>query len=118
MEVRMVVGSLAGVAVLYELVVLAHRSELATQLHSPGNVWVGAACLLVVGWAMAMAAPRVARWFGMFVAAGGWAAGAIAGYRQTEVAYALPLLGFGLVGAIIVVATYFNEQKVHRSRAA
>ncbi|MCU1448097.1 MAG: hypothetical protein JWP02_267 [Acidimicrobiales bacterium] len=114
----MVVGSLAGVAVLYELVLLAHRKELATQLHSPGNVWVGAACLLIVGWAMAMAAPRVARWFGMFVAAGGFAAGAVAGYGQTEVAYALPLLGFGLVGAVIVVASYLNEQQVHRHGAA
>jgi hypothetical protein len=114
----MVVGSLAGVAVLYELVVLAHRNELATQLHSPSNVWVGAACLLVVGWGLAMAVPRVARWFGMFAAAGGFAAGALAGYRQTEVAFALPLLGLGLVGAIVVVASYFNEQGVHRSRAA
>ena len=114
----MIVGSLAGVAVLYELVVLAHRTELASRLHSPSNVWVGAACLLVVGWAVAMAAPRVARWFGMFVAAGGFAAGALAGYGQTEAAYALPLLGLGLVGTIIVVASYFNEQQVHRGRAA
>src|SRR5947209_19890374 len=61
-----VVGSVAGIAVLYELVSLAHRSELATQLHSPMNVWLAAACLFVFGYGLALVAPRVARWFAMF----------------------------------------------------
>ena len=52
----MVVGSIAGVAVLYELVSLAHRSQLATKLHSPTNVWLADACVFFFGWGMALAA--------------------------------------------------------------
>jgi hypothetical protein len=61
-----------------------------------------------------MTAPRVARWFGMFLAAGGWAAGALAAYGRAEAPFAVPLLGLGLVGAIVVVASYLNEEQVHR----
>ena len=91
----MVVGSLAGVAVLYELVLLTHRHQLAARLHTPNNVWLAAACLFCFGWGLAMVAPKVARPFGMFVAAGSWAAGALAAYGDQET-FAVPLLCVGL----------------------
>ena len=50
----MVVGCLAGVAVLFELVSLAHRGQLEARLHDPVDVMLGAACLLVFGWGLAL----------------------------------------------------------------
>jgi len=113
----MVVGSLAGVAVFYELVSLAHRGQLTAKLHSPGNVWLGAACVFVFGWGLALVAPRVARWFGMFTAAGGWAAGAIAA-SGNESAYAVPLLCVGLAGALVVLASHRSENQRGRALTA
>ena len=113
----MVVGSVAGVAVLYELVSLAHRQQLAAQLHSPTNVWLGAACLFVFGYGLALVAPRVARWFGMFTAAGGWAAGSIAAYGG-ESLYAVPLLCLGLAAALIVLGAHWTENQQRRARTS
>jgi hypothetical protein len=112
-----VLGSVAGVALLYELLSFAHRSEPGAQFHSPSNVWLGAACLFVFGYGLALVAPRVARWFGMFTAAGGWAAGSIAAYGN-ETLYAVPLLCLGLVAAVIVLASFRNENQQRRPRTS
>jgi hypothetical protein len=115
--IAVVVGSVAGVAVLYELVSLAHRKELAAQLHSPTNVWLGAACLFVFGYGLALVAPRVARWLGMFTAAGGWAAGSIAAYGG-ESLYAVPLLCLGLAAALIVLGAVRTEHQQRSPRTS
>jgi hypothetical protein len=113
----MVVGSLAGVAVFYELVSLAHRGQLAAKVHSPSNIWLGAACVFSFGWGLALMAPKVARWFGMFTAVGGWAAGAIAA-SGNESSYAVPLLCLGLAGALVVLASYRSENQRGRALTA
>jgi len=112
-----VVGSVAGVAVLYELVSLAHRSELARQLHSPTNVYLAAACLFVFGYGLAQVAPGVARGFGMFTAAGAWAAGSIAAYGH-EPLYAVPLLCLGLAAALVVIAALRTSHQQRRARTS
>ena len=111
----MVVGSLAGVALFYELVSLAHRGQLETRLHDPMDVMLGAACLLVFGWGLALVAPRTARWFGMLSAAGAAAAGAIAA-SGSESAYAIPLFSVGLAAAIVVFASFRGEKQERRAR--
>ena len=78
----MVVGSLAGVAVLFQLVWISDHDQLAVRFHSPDNVWIGAACFFVFGWGLALVAPRVARWLGLFTAAGAWAAGSMNSTRR------------------------------------
>jgi hypothetical protein len=111
----MVVGSLAGVAVLYELVSLAHRGQLASRLHSTDNVWLGAACLFMFGWGLALVAPRVARGLGMVTAAGAWAAGSIAA-SGNESAYAVPLLCLGLAAVLVVIASFRTENQFRPPR--
>ena len=113
----MVAGTLAGVAVFYELVSLAHRSQLTAKLHSPDNVWLGTACVFIFGWGVGLMAFRVARWFGMFTAVGGWAAGAIAA-SGNESAYAVPLLCLGLAGALVVLASHRSENQRGRALTA
>jgi cell division protein FtsW (lipid II flippase) len=113
----MVVGSLAGVAVLYELVSLAHRGQLEARMHDPTNVMLGAACLFIFGWGLALVAPRTARWFGMFIAAGAAAAGAIAA-SGTENAYAIPLFCVGLAAAAVVFASFRGEKQERKARTA
>jgi ABC-type dipeptide/oligopeptide/nickel transport system permease component len=111
----MVAGSLIGVAVLYELVSLAYRNELADRLHSPTNVWLAAACVFVFGWGLALVAPRAARWLGMLTAAGAWAAGSIAAYGNQKI-YAVPLLCLGFAAALVVIAAFRNESQQRRPR--
>ncbi|MBV9413304.1 MAG: hypothetical protein JO148_17055 [Acidimicrobiia bacterium] len=111
----MVLGSLAGVALLYELVSVAHRGQLEARLHDPTNVMLGAACLFVFGWGLALVAPKTARWFGMFAAAGAAAAGAIAA-SGTERAYAIPLICVGLSGALVVFASFRGEKQERKAR--
>src|SRR5205823_13614327 len=77
-EVVMVLGSIAGVAVLYELVQSAHQHELTTRFQSPTNVWVAAGALFIVGWLLTFAVPRVIGWFSLFVMIGGFAACSVA----------------------------------------
>jgi peptidoglycan/LPS O-acetylase OafA/YrhL len=113
----MVVGSLAGVALFYELVLLAHRGQLETRMHDPANVMLGAACFFVFGWGLALVAPRTARWLGMFTAAGAAAAGAIAA-SGTETAYAVPLFCVGLAAAIVVFASFRGEKQERKARTA
>jgi hypothetical protein len=111
----MVVGSLAGIAVLYELVLLTHQNQLSSRLHSPGNVWLVAACLFIFGWGLALVAPRVARSFGVFAAVGGWTAGSLAAYGNQKT-FAMPLLGVGLAAAVVVLASFLNEHRLRRTR--
>jgi hypothetical protein len=111
----MLVGSLAGVAVLYELVSLANSEQLEARLHSASNVYIAAACLFVFGWGLALVAPRVARWFAMLTVAGAAAAGAIA-VSGPETAFAVPLFCVGLAAALIVLASYRGERQEHRAR--
>jgi len=113
----MIVGSVAGVAVLYELVLLANRGQLEARLHSSTDVYIGAACLLVFGWGLALVAPKTARWFGMLTAAGAAAAGAIAA-SGTEQAYALPLFSIGVAAVLVVFASFRGERQEHRAREA
>jgi predicted outer membrane lipoprotein len=80
-------------------------------------VWLGAACLFVFGYGLALVAPRVARWFGMFTAAGGWAAGSIAAYGG-ESLYAVPLLCLGLAAALIVLGAHWTEHQQRRARTS
>jgi len=113
----MIVGSVAGVAVLYELVSLADRGQLEARLHAPMDVYLGAGCLLVFGWGLALVAPRVGRWFAMFVVAGAAAAGAIAA-SGTESAYALPLFSIGAAATLVVCASFLGERQERRARTA
>ena len=113
----MLVGSLAGVAVLYELVSMAHNDQLAARLHSPSNVWLLAVCVFVFGWGLATIASRVGRWFGLFAAAGGWAAGSIAASNGQK-DYAVPLLCLGLAAALMVFASFRGDRQLRRSRTA
>jgi len=111
----MVVGSLAGVAVLFQLVWITNHNQLAERFHSPDNVWIGAACLFVFGWGLALVAPSVARWFGGLVAAGAFAAGSIAA-SGSESAYAPPLFVVGLAAALIVLASFKGDNQLRRAR--
>lgn len=111
----MVVGSLGGVAVLFELVSLAHRGQLDARLHSPTDVIIGAACLFVFGWGLALVAPRVGRWFGLFVATGAGAAASIAA-SGTEKAYTVPLLCVGAAALLMVFASYRGDRQERRAR--
>jgi hypothetical protein len=111
----MIVGSIAGVAVLYELVSLANRGQLEARLHTPSDVFIGAACLFVFGWGLALVAPKTARWFAMFIAAGAAAAGAIA-LSGSENAFALPLVSIGVAAALIVFASYRGDKQERRAR--
>jgi hypothetical protein len=111
----MVVGSLAGVAVLYGLVSTANRGQLEARLHSPMDVMIGAACLLVFGWGLALVAPRTARWLAMFTAAGAAAAGSIAA-SGSERLYAVPLFCVGAAAALIVFASYRGDRQARKAR--
>jgi len=111
----MIVGSVAGVAVLYELVSLANRGQLEARLHSPSDVYIAAGCLFVFGWGLALVAPKTARWFGMFTAAGAAAAGAIAA-SGSERAFAVPIFSIGLAAALVVGASYLGERQEHKAR--
>ena len=111
----MVVGCLAGVAVFFELVSLAHRGQLEARLHSPVDVMLGAACLFVFGWGLALVAPKVARWLAMLTAAGAGAAAAIAA-SGTESVYAAPLACVGAAAALVVFASYRGERQERRAR--
>jgi len=111
----MVLGCLAGVAVLFELVSLAHRGQLEARLHDPVDVMLGAACLLVFGWGLALVAPKVARWLAMFTATGAAAAAAIAA-SGNENAYTAPLLCVGAAAVLIVFASYRGDRQERRAR--
>ena len=111
----MIVGSIAGVAVLYELVYLANQGQLEARLHSPTDVFIGAACLFVFGWGLALVAPKTARWFGMFTAAGAAAAGAIA-LSGNESFYALPIFSIGIAATLVVFASYRGEKQERTAR--
>jgi len=111
----MVVGSLAGVAVLFELVWMSNHNQLAERFHSPDNVWIAAACFFVFGWGLALVAPRVARWLGMFTAAGAWAAASIAA-SGNEPDYVLPLICVGVAAALMVLASFKGEHQIRRAR--
>jgi len=111
----MLVGSLAGVAVLYELVSLADRGQLEAHLHTASDVYIGAACLFVFGWGLALVAPKAARWFAMFIVAGAAAAGAIAA-KGSESMFALPLFSVGLAAILIVFASYRGDRQEHKAR--
>jgi len=113
----MIVGSIAGVAVLYELVWIANQGQLEARLHSPSNVFIGAACLLMFGWGLALVAPRVGRWFALFTLAGAAAAGAIAA-SGTESAFAPPLFGAAAAAGAVVFASYRGERQARRARTA
>jgi peptidoglycan/LPS O-acetylase OafA/YrhL len=111
----MIVGCLAGVAVFFELVSLAHGGELDTRLHSPVDVMLGAACVFVFGWGLALVAPKVARWLALFTATGAAAAAAIAA-SGSENAYTIPLLCVGVASVLIVFASYRGERQERRAR--
>ena len=111
----MVVGSLAGLAVLFELVALANGGKLEAQLHSPTDVMIGAACLFVFGWGLALVAAHTARWFGLFVVAGAAAAGAIAA-SGSEHDFAGPLFCVGLAAALVVFASFRGDRQTRRAR--
>ncbi len=111
----MIVGSLAGVAVLYELVSLAHGDQLEAQLHSPSALWTGAACMFVFGMGLAMVAPRVARGFASFTAVGALAAASVAA-SGTEAAYAGPLACVGTAAALVVAASFRRSRWRNRAR--
>jgi hypothetical protein len=113
----MIVGTVAGVAVLFELVSLAHRGQLEARLHSTTDVYIAAACLFVFGWGLALVAPKTARWFGMVTAAGAAAAGAIAA-SGSETAYALPLFSIGIAAVFIVFASYRGDRQERKARTA
>jgi len=113
----MIFGSVAGVAVLYELVSVANRGQLEARFHSQTDVFIGAACLLVFGWGLALVAPKTARWFGMLTAAGAAAAGAIAA-SGSEQTYALPLFSIGVAAVLIVFASFRGERQEHKAREA
>ena len=111
----MIVGSIAGVAVLYELVYLANRGQLEARLHTPTDVFIGAACLFMFGWGLALVAPKTARWFGMFTAAGAAAAGTIA-MTGSENVYALPIFSIGIAAALVVFASYRGDKAERKAR--
>ena len=111
----MVVGSLAGVAVLYELVSLAHRGQLEKTLHAPVDVMLGAACLLVFGWGLALVASKVGRSFGMFTATGAGAAAAVAA-SGSENAFCVPLCCVAVAAVLMVWASYRGDRQERRAR--
>lgn len=111
----MVVGSLAGVAVLFQLVWISHHNQLGARFGSPDNVWIAAACFFVFGWGLALVAPKVARSLAMFTAAGAWAAGSIAA-SGGESEYAIALLCLGLAAAIVVLASFKGDRQMGRAR--
>ena len=111
----MVVGCLAGVAVLFELVSLAHRGQLEARLHDPVDVMLGAACLFIFGWGLALVAPKVARWLAMFTAMGAGAAAAIAA-SGNESAFTVPLLCVGAAAVLLVFASYRGDRQERRAR--
>jgi hypothetical protein len=113
----MVVGSVAGVAVLYGLVSIANRGQLEARLHSPTDVIIGAVCLFVFGWGLALVAPKTARWFGMFTAAGAAAAGSIAA-SGSESLYAVPLFCVAAAAAAVVFASYRGVRQARKARTA
>lgn len=113
----MIVGSVAGVAVLYELVSLANRGQLEARFHSSTNVYIAAACLFVFGWGLALVAPKTARWLGMLTAAGAAAAGAIAA-SGSEQAFALPIFSIGVAAVLVVFASFRGERQEHKAREA
>jgi len=113
----MVLGSIAGVALLYELVQTAHHHELAERLQSPSDVWIAAGVFFLIGWMLTFAIPRVIGWFALFVMVGGWATGSLAAYSN-QASFAVPLLGLGLAGGAVAVVAFHSESRVRPPRAA
>lgn len=113
----MVLGSIAGVAVLYELVQSAHQHKLADRFHSPANIWWVAAVLFIVGWLLTYAWHRVVGWFALFLMIAGWAAGSLAAYNN-QGSYAVPLLGLGLAAGALAVVAFHTDSGLRRPRAA
>ena len=114
-EVVMVLGSIAGVALLYELVQTAHEHLLAERMHAPSNVWAAAAGLFFGGLALAYVVPRFVSWFGLFAMVAGWAAGSIAA-STNQSPFAVPLLGLGLAGAAVAVVSFYSDRFLRRPR--
>ena len=113
----MVLGSIAGVALLYELVQSAHQHQLADRLHSTTDVWIGAAVFFLLGWMLTFAVPRVIGWFALFAMIGGWAAGSLAAYSN-QATFAVPLLGLGVAGGAVAVVAFHSDSGMRRPRAA
>ena len=78
-------------------------------------VMLGAACLFVFGWGLALVAPKVARWFAMFVAMGAGAAAAVAA-KGAESPYTVPLLCVGVAAILVVFASYRGDRQERRAR--
>jgi hypothetical protein len=114
-EAVMVLGSIAGVALLYELMQTAHQHQLAQRLHAPSDVWAAGAAVLFGGLAVAYVAPRFVSWFGLFVMIAGWSSGSVAAYSN-QGAYAIPLLGLGLAGAAVAVISFYSDKSLRRPR--
>src|SRR5438132_12964159 len=91
-EVHMLVGAVAGMAVLYELVSWAAHRELSQHLHSPSDVWLTAILMIVIGVPAAVSFPRLVRSFAFFVAVAAAVAASLAAYSNQKT-YAVPLLG-------------------------
>ena len=113
----MVLGSIAGVAVLYELVQSAHQHQLADRLQSPTDVWVAAGALFLIGWMLTFAVPRVVGWFTVFVTVGAWAAGSVAA-TSNQGSYAVPLLGLGVASGAVAALAFLSESRIRPPRAA
>jgi hypothetical protein len=84
-------------------------------MHAPVDVMLGAACLFVFGWGLALVAPKVARWLALFTAMGAGAAAAIAA-KGTESAYTVPLVCVGAAAILVVFASYRGDHQEHRAR--
>jgi len=113
----MILGSIAGVAVLYELVQTAHHHQLADRLHSPADTWLAAGALFVVCFFLTMAVPRIVSWFSLFVMIGAFAAGSIAASND-QANFAVPLLGVGLIGGALAVWAWHSNSEVRPTKMA
>jgi hypothetical protein len=113
----MVLGSIAGAALFYELIQTAHQHQLAERLHSPTDVWIGAGVFFLLGWLLTFAVRRIVGWFALFVMIGSWAASGIAA-SSNQMAYAVPLLGVGLAAGALAVVAFETDSNLRRPRAA
>src|SRR6266568_4075135 len=81
-EVHMLVGTVAGMAVLYELVSWAAHRQLSQHLHSPSDVWLTAVLMIVIGIPAAVSFPRLVRSFAFLVAVAAAVAASVAAYSN------------------------------------
>ena len=96
----MLLGTVAGGTIMYELVSWAATGELSRHVHGPANLLVATAAMVGLGLPAAMALPRTVCPFAFLTAAAAAAASGLAVSGDQHL-YAVPLVS--LAGASVVV---------------